>query len=125
MKLKRYFLIFAFFAVTIIALLYGISPQWFARTFLGIPEVDLNVAHILRATMGLYLAFAIFWLYSAFSDRHRSAAVLTCVVFAGGLLAGRLFSYFADGQPKPILIIYIVLELALVPLAYWIFKLPD
>ena len=75
--------------------------------------------------MGLYLALAVFWLYSAFSNRHRNTAVLTCVVFAGGLFIGRLVSYFADGQPKPLLILYIVLELALIPLAFWIFKLRD
>ena len=75
--------------------------------------------------MGLYLALGVFWLYSAFSIRHRNTAVLTCVVFAGGLVIGRLISYFADGQPKPLLILYIVLELALVPLAFWLFKLPD
>jgi len=75
--------------------------------------------------MGLYLALGVFWLYSAFSIRHRNTAVLKCVVFAGSLVIGRLISYFADGQPKPLLILYIVLELALVPLAFWLFKLPD
>jgi hypothetical protein len=125
MGFKQYFLIFACFVVTIIGLLYGISPQWFARTFLGLSEIDVNAAHILRATMGLYLAFAVFWLYSAFSSRHKNTAVLTCVVFAGGLLAGRLISILADGQPAPLLILYIALELALIPLAYWLFKLPD
>jgi uncharacterized protein YacL len=125
MRFKQYFLIFASFAVTVIGLLYGISPQWFARTFLGISEIDLNIAHILRAIMGLYLALAVFWLYSAFSKKYRDTAVLTCVVFAGGLFIGRLISYFADGQPKPLLVLYIVLELGLVPLAFWIFKLRD
>ena len=125
MRFKQYFLIFASFAVTVIGLLYGISPQWFAQTFLGISEIDLNIAHILRAIMGLYLALAVFWLYSAFSKKYRDTAVLTCVVFAGGLFIGRLISYFADGQPKPLLVLYIVLELALVPLAFWIFKLRD
>ena len=75
--------------------------------------------------MCLYLAFALFWLYSAFSSKHRNTAVLTCVVFAGGLVIGRIISFFADGQPKPLLMLYIVLELGLVPIALWVFKLPD
>ena len=108
-----------------IAFLYGISPRWFAHTFLGLSDIDLNIAHILRAIMGLYLAFALFWLYSAFSSKHRNTAVLTCVVFAGGLVIGRIISFFADGQPKPLLMLYIVLELGLVPIALWVFKLPD
>jgi len=68
MRIKQYFLVFAFFAVTVIGLLYGISPQWFAQTFLGISEIDLNIAHILRALMGLYLAFTVFWLYCCFQQ---------------------------------------------------------
>jgi len=125
MKVKKYFLVFAFLVVSIIALLYGISPQWFAQTFLGISELDLNIAHILRAVTGLYLALGVFWFYSAFSDKYRNTAVLTCVIFAGGLVIGRIISLFADGQPRPIFILYLVLELGLVPIAYWVFKLPE
>ena len=125
MKIKQYFLMFAAVAVSAIALLYGVSPHWFALAFLGIPELNLNVAHILRAVMCLYLALGAFWFYSAFSDRHRSTAVLTCVVFAGGLVIGRLVSFFADGQPAPLLVFYTVLELGLIPVAYWIYRLPE
>jgi uncharacterized protein YacL len=125
MKIKKYFLIFAFVAVSIIALLYGVSPHWFARTFLGVAELDLNLAHILRAVMGLYLGFALFWLYSAFSDQYRNTAVLTTVIFSTGLVIGRIISFFADGQPSPLLVLYIAMEFALVPLAYWVFRLPE
>jgi hypothetical protein len=62
MQIKKAFLIGAFVAVSIIALLYGISPRWFATTFLGITDLNLNVAHIFRAIAGLYLALATFWL---------------------------------------------------------------
>jgi len=125
MKFKQYFLIFAFCVVSIIALLYGVSPTWFAQTFLGISELDLNVAHILRAVMGLYLALGVFWLCSAFSEKHRNTAVLTCLIFAGGLVMGRIVSLFADGQPKPLLVLYMVFELALLPIGYWIYRLPE
>ena len=43
--------------------------QWYASTFLGITSLNPNVAHILRAVTGLYLALAAFWLYSAFNDK--------------------------------------------------------
>jgi len=111
--------------VSIIALLYGVSPTWFAQTFLGISELDLNVAHILRAVMGLYLALGVFWLCSAFSEKHRNTAVLTFLIFAGGLVMGRIVSLFADGQPKPLLVLYMVFELALLPIGYWIYRLPE
>jgi hypothetical protein len=60
MQIKKPFLIFAFVAVTIFGLLYGISPRWYAATFLGINDLNLNIAHILRALAGLYLALAAF-----------------------------------------------------------------
>ena len=123
--MKKSFLILAFAIVSIIALLYGISPAWFARTFLGVNELSVNFAHILRAVMCLYLGLGLFWLYAAFSDKHRNTAVLTTIIFAGGLVIGRIVSFIADGQPSPLLMIYGVLEITLIPVAYWIFTRPD
>lgn len=125
MTIKKYYLIFASCTVAIIALLYGVSPQWFAQTFLDIATLSVDIAHILRAVMCLYIALGMFWVYSAFNDTYRNVAVLTTMIFAGGLVSGRIISLFTDGQPSAILILYVVMEFALVPIAYWIFKLPD
>jgi hypothetical protein len=125
MQIKKAFLIGAFVAVSIIALLYGISPRWFATTFLGITDLNLNVAHIFRAIAGLYLALATFWLYAAFSDKYRNAALLTTILFASGLAAGRCVSVILDGQPAPVLLIYLAMEFAVVLIAYWVFRLPE
>ena len=125
MKIKKLFLIFAFSTVSIIGLLYGISPRWFARTFLILPEISVDFAHILRALMSLYVALGLFWLFSAFNDKYRNTAVLTTGIFAGGLVIGRLLSLFADGQPSPIMLVYIAMELGLVPVAILVFRLPD
>jgi len=125
MLIKKYFLIFAFSAVAIIALLYGVSPQWFMQTILNETQPSLDIAHILRAVMGLYLSLGLFWLYAAFNDTYRNFAVLSTMLFSGGLVSGRLISLFADGLPSGILILYVVLEFMLVPLAFWVFKLPD
>jgi len=124
MQLKKAYLITAFVAVTIIALLYGISPTWYAATFLGITDLNPNVAHILRAVTGLYLALAAFWLYSAFNDKYRNTAVLTTILFAGGLAAGRCVSLIVDGQPAPVLLIYGAMEIGVVLVGYWVFRLP-
>ena len=75
--------------------------------------------------MCLYLGLGLFWLCAAFSDKHRNTAVLTTIIFAGGLVIGRIVSVIADGQPSPILMIYLVLEIMLIPVAYWIFTRPD
>jgi hypothetical protein len=125
MNLKKNFLIFAAAIVAVIALLYGVSPQWFARTFLGLPEIDRNLAHILRAVMGLYLAMGGFWLYAAFHGEYRDPALITSMLFAGGLVSGRFLSLLNEGLPAPLLTFYVVAELALVPIAYWIYTRPD
>jgi Domain of unknown function (DUF4345) len=123
--IKKYFLIFAFVVVSIIAILYGVSPNWFAQTFPKVPAMSVDFSHILRAVAGLYLGLGLFWLFSAFNDRHRNTAVLTTVIFAGGLVSGRLISLLADGRSSPILLVYIALEFLLVPVAVWVFRLPE
>ena len=125
MNLKKAFLILAFAMVSIIALLYGIDPRWFARTFLGVDDLSVNFAHILRAVMCLYLALGCFWLFSAFSDAHRDTAILTTILFAGGLVIGRVLSFIIDGQPAPLLILYAALEFKIVPIAWWIYARPE
>jgi hypothetical protein len=72
LKIKQAYLVLSSIIVAVIALLYGLSPQWFARLFLGVRDLDVNLAHILRAVMGLYVGFGFFWLFSALSNR------LTC-----------------------------------------------
>ena len=123
--MKKAFLILAFAMVSIIALLYGIAPAWFASTFLGVNDLSVSFAHILRAVMCLYLALGGFWLFSAFSEKHRDTAILTTIVFAGGLVIGRMFSLIVDGQPAPLLIVYGAIEIMIIPIAYWIYTRPE
>ena len=125
MRIKQAYLILTFFVVAVLAALYGISPQWFARTFLGVAELDRNLAHILRAVMGLYLGMGLFWLFAASSSRHRNTAVLTTLIFAAGLASGRIISLFADGLPARLLVCCTVAELVIVPIAFWVYRLPD
>jgi hypothetical protein len=125
MNIKQAFLIIAFALVLVIALLYGVSPQWFGRTFLDIAQLDPNIAHILRAVMGLYIALGLFWLYSAFHAPYRNVAILTTAIFSGGLVSGRMLSLLNEGQPAPLLTFYVAAELLLVPVALWIYRLDD
>jgi hypothetical protein len=125
MNIKKSYLIFAFCAVSTIALTYGVDPSWFARTFLGVPELSTDFAHILRAVTGLYIALGCFWLYAAFRPEYRNVAILTTAVFAGGLVVGRLLSIALDGWPSPILLFYTGLELGLVPIALWVLRRAD
>ena len=123
MQLKKVLLVLSFVTICIIALLYGISPQWFFDTFL-VTSQDLSIdqSHILRAVMMLYIALGLFWLYCAFSDRYRDAGIIVLTVFCGGLVAGRVLSVIVDGIPSPILILYIFMELSLVPVCIWLMR---
>jgi len=125
MNIKKYYLIFACVSVSIIGLLYGVCPKWFARTFLEINDLNPDIAHIFRAVMCLYITLGLFWLYSAFHEDYRNVALLTVLIFAGGLVIGRIISFFIEGQPAPILTLYTVMEFTLVPVTFWIYKLKD
>ncbi|MHC8307039.1 DUF4345 domain-containing protein [Pseudomonas sp. PB3P13] len=123
--LKKYFLIIAFLAVGSIALVYGVSPTWFALTFFGMDTLDINIAHILRAVMCLYLALGIFWLVCAFRPTSHHVAILTVLIFCGGLFVGRLISFMIDGLPSMLLQLYAGIELAVIPVACWLLRLHD
>jgi Domain of unknown function (DUF4345) len=125
MQIKKHFLLLSSLTIFAVGSLYGVSPHWFSRTFLGVSQLDHNLAHILRAMMCLYFGFALFWLSAAFSDKYRNAALLTVVLFPAGLVIGRILSLVADGQPSWLLLVYLFAELIQAPVAYWVFRLPD
>jgi hypothetical protein len=75
--------------------------------------------------MGLYVGFGLFWLFSALGNRSSNNAVLTTLIFAAGLVSGRIISLVADGLPSPLLVGYTVAELAILPVAYWVYRLPE
>jgi hypothetical protein len=123
MNLKKGLLVFSFFTISTIALLYGVSPSWFFGTFLvdsQPPSIDQSP--ILRAVMLLYIALGLFWLYSAFSEKYRDAGIVVLCIFCGGLVTGRILSVVIDGIPSPLLILYIFMELSLVPVCIWLLR---
>ena len=123
MKLKKGLLVLSFFTLSIIGLLYGVSPRWFFGEFLVSSQApSIDQSHILRAVMMLYIALGLFWLYSAFSDKYRDAGIVVLCLFCGGLVTGRILSVIVDGIPSPLLIFYIFIELSLVPVCIWLLK---
>jgi len=123
MQLKKGLLVFSFMTISVIGLLYGVSPGWFYESFLvNSPAPGIDQSHIMRAVMMLYLGLGLFWLYSAFSDKYRDAGIVVLGVFCAGLVSGRILSVVVDGTPSPILILYIVMELGLVPVCIWLLK---
>jgi len=70
----------------------------------------------------LYISLGSFWLYAAFSDKYRDSGILILALFCGGLVSGRVLSVLIDGLPSPILLVYIFMELSLIPVCIWLLR---
>jgi hypothetical protein len=74
-----------------------------------VESVDLN--HVFRAMMGLYLGFATYWVIGIFKLEHWRHATLSNIVFMGGLGLGRMASIIVDGLPSVAFLIGTVVEI--------------
>ncbi|CAH1521091.1 Putative membrane protein [Vibrio owensii] len=110
MKIQSIFLLLAAAGLTPIALSYGFSPVDSLSFLFGIDAFSVNVSHIFRAVMGLYLALAMFWVMGAMSTKYRLSALYSLVIFMWGLAMGRLLSLLVDGMPHWLLVVYLFLE---------------
>ena len=110
MNPQSIFLIVAALGLTPIALSYGYAPTVSLDYLFAIDATPVNVSHIFRAVMGLYLALVLFWLSGAMIQKYRLPALYSLVIFMLGLAAGRVLSLVVDGIPHWLLIVYLVLE---------------
>ena len=109
---RKLFLIVTAIGLTPIALSYGAAPFASLPYLFGFGVESLNLTHIFRAVMGLYLALIAFWIADALSPSLTVPALWSLVVFMFGLAAGRVLSLLLDGVPHWLLVAYLVLELA-------------
>ena len=110
-KSIRLFLIICAVGLVPIALGYGAKPAASLEPLFGITVDKTNLAHILRAVMGLYFGMVVIWLWGAFDQSLTQPALVCCAVFMLGLAAGRLLSFILDGRPHWLLMVYAVLEI--------------
>jgi len=111
MKVRQMFLVIAAIGLVPVALSYGVAPKESLSYLFDIAVSNRNGAHIFRATMGLYMALAIFWIIGAFRARVSQAALYSLIVFMFGLAAGRILSIVVDGVPHWLLVAYLAMEL--------------
>ncbi len=109
-SLQRLFLVVTAVGLIPIALSYGLMPQTSLPWLFGLNADAVNVRHIFRAIMGLYLALVVFWLSGALKPSLRIPALWSLVVFMAGMGIGRFASLLLDGWPHPLLFIYMLLE---------------
>ena len=122
MLATRVFLVFCAVGLVPIALGYGAKPSESLDALFGIAVDTINLTHIMRAIMGLYLAMAVLWIVGAFNQQLTSPALMSCAVFMLGLAAGRILSFIVDGMPHWLLIIYAALEVVLGLVAIAIYR---
>jgi hypothetical protein len=119
---NRAFLIFCAVGLVPIALGYGAKPSVSLDALFGITVDTVNLTHIMRAVMGLYIGMVIFWLWGAFQPSMTGPALVGAAVFMLGLAAGRILSFIIDGMPHWLLVVYAVLEIVLGLIAVMLYK---
>ena len=122
MSKESIFLMVAAVGLMPIALAYGLVPATTVPMLYGVEIDSINLTHIFRAVMGLYLAMIVFWILGATRESLRFSALCSVVVFMGGLAVGRLLSLFFDGIPGILLLIYLFLELGFALVAFKLAK---
>ncbi|MCG9665020.1 DUF4345 domain-containing protein [Vibrio mediterranei] len=106
------FLLLAVLGLIPIALMYGLVPSITLPFLFDIDASPINVSHIFRAVMGLYLALAVYWLMGAFGTQQMARSALqSLIVFMWGLGLGRAISMVVDGIPNELLVVYLLLEI--------------
>jgi len=109
----RFYLLFSAAGLFVIALGYGIDPAAILPMALNVTVEGIDLTHIFRAVMGLYLAMIVLWILGAFRASLTKAAVIAEVTFMFGLAAGRALSIIIDGMPSVLLVNYAVLEIVM------------
>ena len=118
MSKESAFLLLAAVGLIPIALSYGLMPAESMSFLYDINVSSIELSHILRAIMGLYLALVIFWVIGAFKKSFRLPALWSLTVFMLGLAAGRTLSLLVDGIPHPLLIAFLLLEVGFGAVGY-------
>ena len=91
---RQKFLCFATLGLIPIALSYGLMPQISLPWLYDIAATQTPSLHFFRAVMGLYLAFAAFWLLGGLKPWLTFTALSSLVIFMFGLAFGRIISFY-------------------------------
>lgn len=94
--MKNIHLIISAFIVIPVALVYGFSPN----LLFNIHPNTIDEHNILKAVMGIYLAFASLWILGIIKTNYWSIATISNAIFMLGLASGRVISLFFDGIPS-------------------------
>ncbi|RXR20511.1 DUF4345 domain-containing protein [Flavobacterium amnicola] len=107
--IKNTHLIISSVVVLPVSLIYGFAPEVFFK--LTVSTIDEQ--NILKAIMGIYIAFAILWVLGICNSKYWKIATVSNFIFMFGLAFGRIISMLFDGIPSPLLLFGVTGELIL------------
>lgn len=96
-----------------VGLTYGICPGKVLPLLFTFEVESIDLNHVFRATMGLYVGFATYWIIGIFKFEHWRNATLSSIIFMGGLAFGRMVSIIIDGLPSVAFLVGTVAEIVL------------
>ena len=99
--------------ISIISLTYGLFTNSILPKLFDFKVESIDLKHVFRATMGLYLGMVVLWLIGIFKPSHWRIATISNVLFMIGLALGRVISLIMDGIPSLSFSIGLALELIL------------
>jgi hypothetical protein len=101
------------------ALIYGLSPSTILPQLFDFQVETTDLSNIFRAIMGLYLAFASFWIVGILTHNLWKAATLSQILFMSGLAFGRILSLLFDGVPSTLFALGTIGEFILAVFGYY------
>ncbi len=93
--INKIHLIISIIIVVPVAFVYGFNP---GSQF----DIHLNTMdehNLLKAIMGIYLAFSMLWILGILKPKYLTLALISNMIFMLGLGLGRLSSLLLDGMP--------------------------
>lgn len=109
------------FVVISVSFVYGGNPSTFLPYVFGFDVEAIDLKNILRAIMGLYIAFGCYWIYGLLKPKYWRSATISNVLFMGGLAAGRLISTIFDGVSDQFMV-GLILEIILLIWGIYLLK---
>ena len=109
-NLQRGLLLVAGLALIPVAFNYGLNPQESIPHKFGFEITSINMAHIFRALMTLYLGMTALWFLGFFYDKARIPAIYALTFFMLSIASGRVLSILLDGMPSPIFFQFLAAE---------------
>ncbi|MES2811960.1 MAG: DUF4345 domain-containing protein [Bacteroidota bacterium] len=119
LAIKNTHLIISSFVVLLVSLIYGFAPEMFFK--LSVNTIDEQ--NILKAIMGIYIAFALLWIIGICNPKFWKIATVSNFIFMFGLAFGRIISMLFDGIPSTLLLIGVSGELILGCYGIYIYQL--